>query len=358
MVQESRHMEVDTVAGSPAPPAARPDWCKTATGHIKRPMNAFMVWSKIERRKIMEQSPAMHNAEISKRLGKRWKMLKDSEKIPFIREAERLRLQHMADYPDYKYRPKKKPKLDGKPATLSPEKPVYKPAKPPAKKFPPAKCKTTKTVVTRPSHDPRYDYVFTSFKTNKSIKREETDDEEDDEDEDDSLEEEDPFPRIKVEEEEEAIPYNLAKVPTSPTLSSGAEPEGSMYDDPGRTGGGRLFYNFKNITKQNCPAGQSSSLSAAPASIRSGSTSSTSSDDADDLLLDFSVNLAAGAQGMDPGYSSGNLSLSLVDKDLDSFSEGSLSSHFEFPDYCTPELSEMIAGDWLEANLNDLVFSY
>ena len=131
-----------------------------------------------------------------------------------------------------------------------------------------------------------------------------------------------------------------------------------MYDDPGRTGGGRLFYNFKNITKQNCPAGQSSSLSAAPASIRSGSTSSTSSDDADDLLLDFSVNLAAGAQGMDPGYSSGNLSLSLVDKDLDSFSEGSLSSHFEFPDYCTPELSEMIAGDWLEANLNDLVFSY
>ncbi|EOB04919.1 Transcription factor SOX-11 [Anas platyrhynchos] len=71
-------------------------------------MNAFMVWSQIERRKIMEQSPDMHNAEISKRLGKRWKMLKDSEKIPFIREAERLRLKHMADYPDYKYRPRKK----------------------------------------------------------------------------------------------------------------------------------------------------------------------------------------------------------------------------------------------------------
>uniref|UniRef100_A0A3B3C2A7 HMG box domain-containing protein n=1 Tax=Oryzias melastigma TaxID=30732 RepID=A0A3B3C2A7_ORYME len=85
-------------------------WCKTPTGHIKRPMNAFMVWSQIERRKIMEQSPDMHNAEISKRLGKRWKLLKDTDKIPFIREAERLRLKHMADYPDYKYRPRKKVK--------------------------------------------------------------------------------------------------------------------------------------------------------------------------------------------------------------------------------------------------------
>ncbi|KAL0279606.1 UNVERIFIED_CONTAM: hypothetical protein PYX00_001124 [Menopon gallinae] len=71
-------------------------------------MNAFMVWSQIERRKICEVQPDMHNAEISKRLGRRWKNLTDDERQPFIDEAEKLRILHMQEYPDYKYRPRKK----------------------------------------------------------------------------------------------------------------------------------------------------------------------------------------------------------------------------------------------------------
>ncbi|XP_022170441.1 transcription factor SOX-30-like [Myzus persicae] len=81
---------------------------KNNPNHIKRPMNAFMVWSQIERRKICHDQPDMHNAEISKKLGMLWKTLTDEQRKPFIEEAETLRLMHLKEYPDYKYRPRKR----------------------------------------------------------------------------------------------------------------------------------------------------------------------------------------------------------------------------------------------------------
>eukprot|EP00048_Salpingoeca_helianthica_P002427 m.57170 g.57170 ORF g.57170 m.57170 type:complete len:644 (-) comp12092_c2_seq1:120-2051(-) len=102
---------VSIVLGSPPPPEK--------ASHIKRPMNAFMVWAQERRREVKMCNPTLHNATISRSLGEEWNALPEAEKQPFVERARALKAEHQQEHPDYKYNPRRKPKLDNA-HTLSP----------------------------------------------------------------------------------------------------------------------------------------------------------------------------------------------------------------------------------------------
>ncbi|XP_059948085.1 transcription factor SOX-30-like isoform X2 [Mesoplodon densirostris] len=75
-------------------------------GHVKRPMNAFMVWARIHRQALAKANPAANNAEISVQLGLEWNKLSEEQKKPYYDEAQKIKEKHREEFPGWIYQPR------------------------------------------------------------------------------------------------------------------------------------------------------------------------------------------------------------------------------------------------------------
>ncbi|XP_067852023.1 transcription factor SOX-30-like [Heptranchias perlo] len=79
---------------------------KDRSGHIKRPMNAFMVWARIHRPSLAKANPNANNAEISVQLGLEWNKLTEEQKKPYYDEAQKIKEKHREEFPGWVYQPR------------------------------------------------------------------------------------------------------------------------------------------------------------------------------------------------------------------------------------------------------------
>jgi len=75
--------------------------------YVRRPLNAFIIWSQKERQKMAVNDPLMHHAEISKQLGVRWRQLPEDERQKYLDESKHLKQLHQSQFPHYKFQPRR-----------------------------------------------------------------------------------------------------------------------------------------------------------------------------------------------------------------------------------------------------------
>ncbi|OBZ85841.1 High mobility group-T protein [Choanephora cucurbitarum] len=77
----------------------------------KRPPNAYLLFNRDMRRKLLQTSPRMTVAEISKEIGDNWKVLPNDQRSRYVQEASILKQEHLKKHPDFIYTRRSKAEL-------------------------------------------------------------------------------------------------------------------------------------------------------------------------------------------------------------------------------------------------------
>ncbi|EAY16960.1 HMG box family protein [Trichomonas vaginalis G3] len=88
------------------PPPALPETHSppTSDSQAKRPLNAFMLYSREMRIRIRQENPSMSNTDISTLLGKLWKEVPNDIKLQFKHRSAKMQEIFKAEHPDYTYK--------------------------------------------------------------------------------------------------------------------------------------------------------------------------------------------------------------------------------------------------------------
>ena len=78
--------------------------------YIKRPLNAYMIWT-VEQRQKIHKEPRQKMNEVSRAMGEVWKKMSDAEKAPYFEQAKKHAEEHkqaLKDNPNLAYVPSRK----------------------------------------------------------------------------------------------------------------------------------------------------------------------------------------------------------------------------------------------------------
>ncbi|CAG8478443.1 2552_t:CDS:2 [Ambispora gerdemannii] len=77
-----------------------------------RPPNAFILYRQAKQPALIQADKHLTNAQVSRQMADMWKAEPPHEKLKWERMADRRKLEHMKQYPNYIYKPNKKNKVD------------------------------------------------------------------------------------------------------------------------------------------------------------------------------------------------------------------------------------------------------